>query len=181
MKKKLIVLFMSFVLGGSALFADSFHFLLQADCEIPNLIINYDKSLSFSFYPYPMPFLETNFQMPSKANERIYLGLKLLPTGLGGIAEISSRFGGIIKESKIWDNHNVELLAGFAAGAQIGLLDAVYIVPTFDMNFQAFLMPDNKGFYVGLGPNIKMMLDIYSSNFSFEAFISAMLCAGYKF
>ena len=178
MKKTLFTLLFIFTFSCSLFAAPSFLLMLEED--VPVIVVEYVHESKPYIFPYGVPMITADFEMPTVSPTKVYLGLKTFPAFIGVVLEADTKAGYAFEKPANWKNHHIELLGSFAAGAQLGFMDGFWVLPTCDVGFQVYWMSEQKGWFWGIGPNARLLFDIYHK-FEVSAFYSLKLSAGYKF
>lgn len=135
-----------------------------------------------SYYPCfsVIPAIDTEFRLPIQSNFKMQLGLKTLPAIAVNYIEIISRFGCELKEPQNWNNYHFEILGNVGVGIQLGFITCISVTPYWETGVQFYLMPENKGLFVGAGPNLFFFKPI-ENIYPLEIFPNIEITAGYKF
>ena len=176
--KKTFIALLIFLACSASLFATAP--LLAADIEAPVLEVEAGEKSPPQIYPFGLPMLGIDFQIPASSPVKIYSGFRLFPALIAVVIEADFKAGYAFEKPATWKNHHIELLGNFAAGAQLGFLDGFSVLPVCDLGFQIYWMSEEKGFFWGLGPNARLLFDFHNK-FKVSSFYSFKLSAGYKF
>ncbi len=180
MKKTLITLIL-FLTCSVGLFAKP-SFLLVADIEAPVVVTEYGGDSSPQIHAFGIPMIGADFQIPAASPLKMYAGFRTFPALIAVVLEADIKAGYAFEKPESWKNHHIELLGNFAAGAQLGFLDGFSALPVCDLGFQVFWMSEEKGWFWGLGPNLRLLLNYYNhDHFELNTDFSLKLSAGYKF
>ena len=177
MKKTFFALLIIFTCSGR-MFAGS-PFLLMLDVDAPVIEVQYGQKSKPHIYPF-FPMITADFEMPTGSDAKVYLGLRTLPASIGVVLEADTKAGYAFEKPQDWKNHHIELLGSFAAGAQLGFLDSFSVLPVCELGFSVYWMSEEKGWFWGVGPNARLLLDFHNKP-QVSAHYSLKLSAGYKF
>ena len=158
------------------------HFLLGLDVNNYVLTLDFYDNGTYSYFGFgPVFFIDAEFQLPINSDFKTYLGVKAMSVIALSYFQLISRFGYAFEKPQNWNKYHVELLGSLSAGICLGLIEFVSFLPCGETSFQVYLMPDKRGFFVGLGPQTSFLMDpIYSSN-SFYLTFGLELSVGFKF
>ena len=181
MKKSVICLFcLLFVCFKIS--AESPKFLLHFDLEnnFADVNLGSNDKLSFCQY-YAVPYATVAWQLPADSSTRLYFGVRISPLLAVNHIEAYVRAGYAFEKSKSWENYHLEISGDLAAGAQIGFITSFSALPITDIGGQIFLMPEDRGFFLGMGPNCKMLYDVLSPDLNIFTSLSIKVSIGWKF
>ena len=159
------------------------HFLLGLDGKAVISLLEFDYDGVYSWFGFsPIFYIDAEFQLPINSDFKTYLGVKAMSVIALSNFQLISRFGYAFEKPQNWNKYHVELLGSLSAGIWLGLIEFVSVLPCVETSFQVYLMPDKRGFFVGLGPQTSLSIDsIYSSSTSFLLTFGLELSVGFKF
>lgn len=183
MKKKLVAGFICLLVVGFKLSAEKPKFLLQADIHNVFAYWEIGENNEFHFYPqiWPLPFITGTFQIPLKSSARMYVGLKTMPYLAVNCLEAYCSAGYAFEKPEHWDKYHVEILGEFGVGGELIFIEFFQAAAVCDLGVSVFLMPEDKGFFAGIGTNCFMQFDVLSSYFDLSSLFPIKLSAGWKF
>ena len=183
MKKKFAAGLICLLLVVLNLYAEKPKFLLQADLQNAFAWGDIGQSNECNLYSeiIPMPFLTATWQIPIESSARVYVGLRTMPLSIPFIEAYCSA-GYAFEKPAGWKKYHVEVLGDFGAGEELIFqyirIDEIVIS---EIGLNAFLMPDDKGFFAGLGTNCTLFFYSVSPEVNISSLFSFKLTAGWKF
>ena len=179
MKKKVILILA--LLLGAKLFAETPNVLIQADLDVNFIDLIYDDEDYGPFCFYMIPYLTAAVQIPTDSDFNMYLGLRALPAIAFNHFELYGVFGYTFAKPEGWKNYHLEVTGNAGLGIQLGFIDSVSVLPITEIGCQVYLMPEDHGFYCGLGPKTFFLFVPYDNPVSVFNSFGVELSAGYKF
>ena len=183
MKKKITVWIICLLLVCLKLSAEKPKFLLQTDLQNAFALGNIGNTNECNFCPeiIPMPFLTATWQIPIESSARVYVGLKTMPLAVPFIEAYCSAGYAFAKPER-WKKYHVEVLGDFGIGSElIFSFFSIDSITISEVGLNAFLMPDDKGFFAGLGTNCTLFFYSVSPEVNISSLFSFKLSAGWKF
>ena len=183
MKKKFAAGLICLLLVVLNLYAEKPKFLLQSDLQNAFALGDIGKSNECNLYSeiIPMPFLTATWQIPIESSARVYVGLKTMPLAVPFIEAYCSAGYAFAKPER-WKKYHVEVLGDFGIGSElIFSFFSIDSITISEVGLNAFLMPDDKGFFAGLGTNCTLFFYSVSPEVNISSLFSFKLTAGWKF
>ena len=183
MKKKLAFGCIFVLLVVLNLYAEKPKFLLQTDLQNAFAWGDIGKSNECNFYPeiIPMPFLTATWQIPIESSARVYIGLKTMPFRVSFIEAYCSA-GYAFGKPDSWEKYHVEVLGDFGLGTELIInIPWIEAFTIGEVGLNAFLMPENKGFFAGIGTDCTLFFYSVSPEVNISSLFSFKLSAGWKF
>ena len=183
MKKKITVLIICLLLVCLKLSAEKPKFLLQTDLQNAFALGNIGNTNECNFCPeiIPMPFLTATWQIPIESSARVYIGLKTMPFRVSFIEAYCSA-GYAFGKPDSWEKYHVEVLGDFGLGTELIInIPWIEAFTIGEVGLNAFLMPENKGFFAGIGTDCTLFFYSVSPEVNISSLFSFKLSAGWKF
>lgn len=189
MKKKLFVVLMSLVLF-SPVFAEKGHFLLQADVNTWCFDVSYwknppyynDLQIGTEWTFVPLPYICASYEFPSDSAFESSLGIKVFSILVENQLELVYQCSYTFNKPETWNKYHLELAGKIGAGADLSYFKFFHAAPIAEITLELSLAPDEKGFFVGLGPACFLRCDISSlDSFNFDTTYGFELSTGWKF
>ena len=185
--KKVCVCFILLFLVVLELSAEKVKYLVELDMqsEIVTAEIERNHKTDISRAGWSMPFLAATWQLPSVSSERIYLGIRFLSIFISSYIEAYCRAGYAFDKPAGWapdsfKNCHFEALFDFAFGVEKDLFNDYCLTacPICDFGAQVFLMPDESGLFLGVGPDFMIF---YQPDVKYDCTLFFKFSAGWKF
>ena len=170
-----------FFLATVNLFAQPGHFMLQLDGKLLYSGFEAIKSGSFLVSPFPYPLIDFIYQIPEKSSVKSYFGLELLPLfPMAFYSSVNNKTGYAFNKPEKWKKYHIELLGSVGIGVAGIFAKQTLIYPVGELGCQVYWMPEDKGFFWGLGPELHFILDCYEDQ-EVELNHDLTFNIGYKF